>query len=655
MNYYLKLLAVILMGLFSVQGMSEIDIETFAQHQKVAEVKIAPDGKHFAARVREKGKYHLAFFETQSLKFIYKHSFRGDEEVGDFHWVNNERVVLSIMTQHGSSDVSTDYGLLYGVNYNGKRKRLLFGYLAGQMQTGMKIRVHREGDRAHAEIIHLLPEDKRKILIGTSPWGIKNNFEATGTVYRMDVYTGVKSRITGFPQIHAHGAADNSGRIRLAAGMSIDYKNELYIKNPKKGWTLLEKGRFSWPVGFSKDNKFAYLLSDHGADVIGLYTLDLETHEKTLLYQHDFADIEAKGVTFNPITKEPISVLTMPDYPQYEFLDKTSAFARLYSGLSASFDGDAISLTSVSDDGKQGIIKTWSDINPGRYYLVEFETNRIKFLIGSTEGLERKQLAQQQPFGIKTRDGLILRGYLTLPNGTQGKNLPMVVLPHGGPHARDFWEYDRDVQLLASRGYAVLQINFRGSTGYGISFRDAGFKNWGTLIQDDIAQATNWAIQKGVADKNRICIFGISFGAYSALMGPIRHPGLYQCAIGQSGAYDLSLMYDTGDIQESTRGNAYLKSSVGKKEELLIEQSPVMRADELTIPVFLAHGKRDERTPFKHAKKMKQTIEAQNRKVEWMEVSGEEHGFANKEVMSEFYRRMLAFLDEHIGQQSAEN
>jgi dipeptidyl aminopeptidase/acylaminoacyl peptidase len=225
----------------------------------------------------------------------------------------------------------------------------------------------------------------------------------------------------------------------------------------------------------------------------------------------------------------------------------------------------------------------------------------------------------------------------------------MVVLPHGGPHAiHDTWEFNPEVQLLASRGYAVLQVNFRGSGGYGMDFQSAGYREWGGKMQDDITDATHWAIEQKIAAADRICIYGASYGGFAALMSAAREPDLYRCAVGYAGIYDLELMYQSGDVPDSRTGVAYLERVLGSDVTRLRAQSPAWNAQNIKAPVLLIHGKADWRADYEQAERMKAALEKNNKKYEWLVLSREGHGIYDEDSRREVYERILQFLAANL-------
>jgi dipeptidyl aminopeptidase/acylaminoacyl peptidase len=243
-----------------------------------------------------------------------------------------------------------------------------------------------------------------------------------------------------------------------------------------------------------------------------------------------------------------------------------------------------------------------------------------------------------------------LEAILTIPKGADLAKLPMVLMPHGGPiDVQDDWFYDGDAQFLANRGYLVLQVNYRGSSGRGVNFRDAGYHQWGTGIQQDLIDAVKWAIAQNYADPQRVCIYGASFGGYSALMAPIRAPGMFKCAVGYAGIYDMGMRYKKGDTQESKAGRNALRIQMGDNPAELAANSPVSLASKIDVPVFLIHGEDDQRAPFAHAKAMRAALDAAHKPYEWLSKPGEGHGFYDEKNNVELYTKLQAFLEKNIG------
>ena len=311
--------------------------------------------------------------------------------------------------------------------------------------------------------------------------------------------------------------------------------------------------------------------------------------------------------------------------------------------------GDQVQLVSSTSNGDINVIYASSDTNPGKYYLYDGVQNKLRILFSARGWLNENELSKTKPIQYKTRDGLTIYGYLTVPNGLEDKNLPLVVMPHGGPHGpRDYWGYDSEVQLLASRGMAVLRVNFRGSGGFGRNFEEAGYQKWGSDIQFDIIDGVKFLISNGTVNKNNICIMGASFGAYSALQSAILEPDMFKCAIGTVGIYDLPLMFEEGDISGRSTGQNYLENVLGTDETLLKAFSPSYNIDKLKAAVFIVHAGEDARAPIEQAESLIAALKKANHPYKYVLLEDEGHGFYKEEHRTAYYKQVINFLDKHL-------
>lgn len=632
-----------------VLGSAPIPLDDLVKHSDISQVKISPTGSHLAVRKLHEGEHILVFMSLSPMEVTGALRFRGDEEVGDFYWANDERVVAEVMESKASLEAPISYGSLYAIDYDGSNGENVFGWAAGEMQTGSRIR-RAEDTYAHATIIDPLLDDDREVMISTYPWA--RDWETHGEVYRLDIYSGVKKRVAGLPQVGGRAFTDGRGELLFANGTDRENNYQLYRKD-KVGWSQIEDERLSrgTPVGFDRKSNSAYLVIDREGKTEQLVRLDMGSGELTPLFAGDRADIE--GLIYHPDTDKPLGVYTHPSYPEEYFFDEGDGFAALFRGMKKAFDGYHVAFTSFTRDGKKGVLKVYGDRLPGDYFLVDLPSKRVDFLVSSAEWLAPQQLNPMRAESFETEDGLQIGVYLTFPKGAS-EDLPMVVMPHGGPHARDYWGYNRNAQILSQNGYLVLQVNFRGSTGYGDGFYDAGRRQWGDKIQRDIADAAHWAVEQGYADGERLCIYGASFGGYSALMNPIRYPDLYRCAIGYVGVYDLELLFEKGDVQRRDRGISYLRRELSEDETFLRANSPLYNTGKLDLPLFIVHGEEDERAPVEHAEALLEKLEEEKKPAETLIVANEGHGFYSEENNKAFYSRLLGFLDRHIGVGSVE-
>ena len=302
------------------------------------------------------------------------------------------------------------------------------------------------------------------------------------------------------------------------------------------------------------------------------------------------------------------------------------------------------------------IVYSFSDKTQGAYYLYDVKTGKVDKIADLAPWLDEKEMAGMLPIEYKSRDGLTINGYLTLPKGytlDNAKNLPVVVNPHGGPWYRDEWGFNPEVQFLANRGYAVLQMNFRGSTGYGRKFWEASFKQWGKAMQDDITDGVNWLVDKGIADKSRVAIYGGSYGGYATLAGVTFTPDLYAAAVDYVGVSNLFTFMKTVPPYWKPMLDMF-HEMVGdpKKDSLLmVAESPVMHADKIKTPLFVAQGKNDPRVNIDESNQMVEALKKRGIVVEYMVKDNEGHGFHNEENRYDFYRAMDKFLGEHMKNQ----
>jgi dipeptidyl aminopeptidase/acylaminoacyl peptidase len=378
---------------------------------------------------------------------------------------------------------------------------------------------------------------------------------------------------------------------------------------------------------------------------VGLFALQLDSGERKLLSRNDWVP---PSHLLEDRDQRVLAVEYDPDVPVYDFVVTDHPLTRALDGLLAAYPDENVRILNTTDDEKTALVFVYSDRDPGRYLLLDVASLKAEEIISRRPWIKPQEMAATKAFHIQASDGTWIHGYVTLPRQAQPASPPLIVLPHGGPHGvRDRWGFNPEVQLLASEGFAVLQVNYRGSGGYGLKYQEAGYRHWGDRMIEDIADATRYAVRKGYADPKRICIYGASFGAYAALQSTIVAPDLFRCAVGYAGVYDLALMEKLGDIPESQLGRGYLKTVLGTDETALKAESPVYNAGKIKAKVLLIHGKKDRRAPFEHAERMKDALEAVGAKPEWLVESKESHGFYDEEARQRMYARLVSFLHEN--------
>ncbi|WP_419403651.1 alpha/beta hydrolase family protein [Stenotrophomonas rhizophila] len=618
-----------------------VDLERYLRDDAFTNIKISPDGTYVAASVPLQDATAIAILRTSDMAMVGSFRPPRDNHAGSFDWVSNERLVIGLAQKWGRLDKPRPTGELYGINADGRSGELLVGYRVGGLNDS----------QVSAFLTDELADDERNVLIAVWPFA-ENPYTR---IERMDAVTGRRIIVARSPVQGAHFTTDNTGEVRFALGSGSDNVQKLYYRVQRgEDWVLLNdeavSRRVEKPLGFSADGSLAYLWIEQAEGPDAIVSWNPQTDERHTLLRDEVVD--PGRVIYQPGTRIPVGALYYGDVPKARFFDDTSSTARLYRSLQAALRSP-VYITSSTRDGRIVLAQTWSGSNPGDFYRYDTVEKKARLLASRSSWIDPSQSAQVRPVALKARDGLPLHGFLTVPNGKEARRLPMVVVPHGGPiGVFDDGSYEHETQLLAAAGYAVLQINFRGSSNYGRAHTAAARHQWGLRMQDDVTDATRWAIEQGIADGKRICIYGASYGAYAALMGTVREPGLYQCAAGYVGIYDLPLMFERGDIQSDRSGMTYLRDWLGAPEALA-ERSPVNLAAQVKVPVFLAAGGEDKRAPIQHTKKMEAALRRAGTPVESLYYKSEGHGFYTQEHQREYYTRLLAFLSRSLGGQTA--
>ncbi len=622
----------------SAQVAAAPSLDELVKNSLYDSVLLSPDGKKLAVTVNEDGKRVLAFMTLDPLQISYVLRFTRNEQVGDVYWVSDDRVVVNVVSSAGWYDTPFDTGKMHAINYDGRKGRSIFGYDSKEART------------AHATVISILENDKKRILISTHPWSVVGRHyryrgDRFGEILKLDVHSGRTVTVMSHPARGGRAYATDKGDIHFASGYTDDDVYTLFLRKNDEWLELPCDGRCTRaPMGYSADGEHAYMATDQDADLVGMELYNIKTGGRELLYRDQRVDIDS--IEWYPGTEQLMYLMLEDGRPEYRFLDETNSYNGFFRGLLKAFKGRRVSLHSTTPDGNLAVVRVSADDMPADFFLANRKTKQVSFLLSSAQWLAPESLALTEVVALKARDGLLLQGYITRP--TTGKApFPTVVVPHGGPAARDYWEYNRDVQILAAQGYAVLQVNFRGSSGYGRAFRQASDLVWGTTVQDDIADATRWAIAKGFAKPDKICIYGASFGGFSALMSAIREPELYQCAAGFAGVYDLELMYSEGDVRNTSMGRSYLERMIGA-EELLRSQSPMEHIGRLTVPLFIAHGRRDERAPIEHADAVIDAVKKLDVPLTTHINNTGGHGFYTEQSNKAYYSDLLKFLSVYL-------
>lgn len=615
---------------------------------KYQNAKISPKGDYIAVAMDHDGKTVLAVLKTTDRSMTGSLNFSNGYEVGDYYWANNERLVIKMVRKVGNREQPQYFGELYAVNFDGSRGKLIYGYQAGVMQTGSRMK-KKKSIRGWANIIDTLPEDEKHILISSTP--MSNTGEKLSSALLLNVYTGIIKKNHGRSPIpFSEFLTDNNGNLKAVIGTNAQDINQLYIQKESK-WQQVPKGTVGESVSIisiDPTGEYLYTFDNIEQDRFGIFKLNLKTNVYKNLYTDKKVDISHVKLSNNGRT---IYALAIDDgYPAYLLLNNKMEEARVFKNFLKTFPYSSIDITSRTDNDELYVVKVSSDTDPGSLYLFDKVKNTLELLFKFKPNINNKELLQTAPIEYTASDGVKIHGYFTQAKAKQNNTpAPVVVLVHGGPHGvRDHWQFDSEVQYLALNGYSVLQINYRGSGGYGENFESIGHKMWGTLIQQDIFEGYQWLVKENKAQDNNVCIMGASFGAYSAIQSATLYSNTYKCAVANAGIYDLELMFEEGDTHKVKSGMSYLKKVLGTDKSLLKSMSPVNYVEKIQIPLFLAHGKDDERAPFEHAERLKTALDKAQKPYQWFVLDKEEHGFYNPENRKTYMRNVLQFLDKNL-------
>jgi dipeptidyl aminopeptidase/acylaminoacyl peptidase len=600
-----------------------IPMRDFFRNPAKTDFTISPDGRHIAFMQSWKRRLNVHVTPAQGGPVARVTNATVDDIAG-YGWANNRRIVY-LMDQGGNENYA-----LFAVDADGG------GHMALTPEEGVK-----------ARIVDVLEDDPEHMLVSTNERD-KSVFD----VYRVQVFTGERRMVAENPGDVSGWMTDNEGRLRLATTTNGLEQSILYRESEQEEFRTVLTTPFTdtvAPLAFTFDDEALWVSSNLERDKRAIYRFDPASGTRgELLYEHPEVDV---STLLRSKEREVVTgVAYYTEKRHYRFFDQQRA--ELQQQLEERLPNVEVVVTDMSKDERRVIVRTYTDVNMGGYYYFDRDAKDFRELAQVSPWLDPEQMASMRPIRYQARDGWTIHGYLTLPKGRSDGPMPVLVNPHGGPFGiRDRWSFNPEVQFLANRGIAVLQMNFRGSGGYGKDFWMAGFKQWGRDMQNDITDGVLWLIDQGIADPDKVAIYGASYGGYATLAGLTFTPDVYACGVDYVGPSNLfTLLESIPPYWEPYRKMMYRKIGHPEKdEELLRRVSPVFHARRIEAPLFVAQGANDPRVKKQESDQIVEALRERDIPVRYMVKRDEGHGFSKEENRFDFYRAMERFLAEHLG------
>ena len=658
----------ILISCLSIQGNE--NIKNFSQLPDTYDIKLSPNGEMIGVLREINGERMLSIINIDTKELIFNHRYVKKGEIGGFEWLSDERLLMSKITTFATRNSKFPTGELYAVNIDGKKEIILTGRQAKRSSDTAK-----DDPKKPATLIDLLPEEPNKIMVQFF------SSDEFWRLYKVDIFNGEIERYAVPPVRQPYYQFDANGQLIAVAGVNKDtFDLQIYLynknipteyfvgsscsgsdvdcievverkagsisKNPD--WTFWKSD--SWDsrlelVSYNKDNNTLVTVENLGQDLSGIYRTNLTSGKRKLIYRHDTVDV---GSVLTDDEGNVYGATFMDGYPSLVFFKGDSKQKDRLKYVKGLFPNSLISPSNMSDDETRQTFMVSSDVNPGIFYLVDSETETVTPLGKFWGSIEYSKLVPVEPLSFKSRDGATIHGYLTRSAIGNSKDSPTIVHPHGGPEGvRDRWGFDHRSQMLASEGFNVLQINFRGSGGYGLSYQRFISGNWDGVLTD-LFDGMEYLHNKGDIDQYNSCIYGGSYGGYAATQGAIMRPDLFKCSVSDVGVYDLVNLFNTGDIQDSRGGKPQLIKRLGADEERHKEMSPHYNAEKLKVPFFMIHGKKDIRAPYEDAVKFSKKLDSIGFEHKKLFIAKEGHGYSDEGVRYESNMDLINFFKEHL-------
>lgn len=615
-------------------------METFFGDAQTSQVQLSPDGRYLAYLAPANNRMQIVVVDRTAGK-RQRITDMKEESVASLSWLNQSRLLFRQQVK-GQESFGT-----YAVNADGSNLRVL------QQATVLDgDRVDNLDDRRAFSIIDNLPNDPDHVLIN-----VARGNSGLGDVYRLNVNNEKRSLVlNNFGKVRSW-LTDRHGVIRVA---TLQDENEfhasiLYRSNEKSEWKEIARRPYDapgwYPVAFEGEGNTLIIVSDVDRKTRGLFTYDPEAEKITgTLIDDPRYDVDPSFI-YSHKKKKIIGASYDAERPTTVWFDQE--MRQLQAGLDAALPDTINVIQSFTRDETDFVIAAWSDRDPGTFYMFDAKQGSLVLLARRNPLVEPAQMSEMRPISFTARDGMQLFGYLTVPAGRELKKMPMIVNPHGGPYGpRDSWRFNPELQFLANRGYLILQVNFRGSGGYGRAYEEGGYRQWGLAMQDDLTDGVKWAIAQGYADPSRVAIYGASYGGYATLAGLVYTPELYVCGVNYVGATDIERLGFMLNFNRLTKPRQEFMSRRWlhplKDAQQIKDTSPVNFVQNIRVPLLMAYGEYDPRVTIDHGKVLETALKKYDKTYKNIVIGNEGHGFNKFENRIAFYQEMDAFFAEHL-------
>lgn len=623
----------------------EMPVQTFFQAPSITSLTFSPNGKYIACLVPFEHRMNLAVIDLEKGTKNLLTNFK-DRQATQPSWASNDRLLFRV------DDEGRESFALYAVNRDGSDPTVL---ASGFSKAG----TNNEANVRFRSVLGRIDDDPKNILVLANL-----TYRDWSDVATMNLKTGKMTTLVEAPGNVDYYVRDHEGKVRLAVVQTEQTRKVLHRDSKSRAWVTLAEHHMDqpgWePIAFDGDNRTLFIWSDVGRKTKAIYRYDVaERRQLDLVLADEIYDVlDANAATatsftpstiYDPKTHRIVGLSYSADRTRFHWLD--DEMKAIAQKLDSSLPNTVHRLRQFADDGSKIIFFSSSDRDPGVYYLYDRAAQKLSELAVIKPAIQPDKMAATQPVQFAARDGLLIRGYLTLPRGRPPKNLPLILHPHGGPFGiRDEWNYRDEVQFYANRGFAVLQVNYRGSGGYGREFEQAGFKKWGLEMQNDLSDGVLWAIAQGIADAGRVVISGASYGGYAAMAGLTLSPELYCAGINYVGVTDIELLIPKGAPADRMywRDTRLGKLGDSSDRKRIHDTSPVHLADRINVPLLMAYGKNDPRVQIDHGFDMERALKKAGKNFEMIIENDEGHGFRMEEKSIAFFTKVDAFLKKNV-------